>query len=128
MNFSRRDFVKLGGIAAVTSIGFSSFAFGQKQGDVLLQQTSESFRKLIGTDFYITNKDISTTAKLMNVKDFPNKTDGGESFSMEFQIPLKRVKEDTYQLCNADIGNFDLFLTAGKNGKNRVLLATINRL
>jgi hypothetical protein len=126
MNFSRRDFVKLGGIAAVTSLGFSSLAFGQKQGDILLQQTSESFRQLIGTEFYITGGDISTPATLKNVEDFPNKPDNGESFSLEFQIPLKHSKEDTYRVWHSDLGNFDLFLTEGRNGKSPVLFATIN--
>jgi hypothetical protein len=127
MNFSRRDFVKLGGIAAVTSLGLSTFAFGQKQdSDILSQQTSDSLRQLIGTEFYFTSDNISTTATLTNIKDFPKKTLNGQSFSMEFQIPLKRIKEDNYRVWHADLGNFELYCTAGKNGKSPTLLATIN--
>jgi hypothetical protein len=128
MNFSRRDFVKLGGIAAVASLGLSSFAFGQTQGDVLSQQTSESLRPLIGTEFYFTSGNISTAATLTNIKDFPHKTPDGQSFSMEFQIPLKRINEDNYRVWHTDLGNFELYCTAGKNGKSRTLLATITRL
>jgi hypothetical protein len=125
MNFSRRDFVKLSGIAAVTSLGLSSFAFGQTQGDVLSQQTSESLRRLIGTEFYFTTDNISTTAILTNIKDFPHKTENGESFSMEFEIPLKRINEAGYRVWHADLGDFELYCTAGKS---RTLLATINRI
>lgn len=128
MNFSRRDFVKLGGIAAVTTLGFSSFALAQTQNDVLSQQTSDSLRKLIDTEFYFTSDTISTAAILTDIKDFPNKTPDGQSFSMEFQVPLKRINEDTYRIWHADLGNFELYCSAGKNGKNRTLSATITRL
>jgi hypothetical protein len=128
MNFSRRDFIKLGGIAAVTSLGFSSFALAQTQGDALSQQTSESLRRLIGSEFYFTNDNISTTAILTNVKDFPKKTRNGQSFSMEFQVPLKRINEDAYRIWHTDLGNFELYCVAGKNGKSRTLLATITRI
>jgi hypothetical protein len=125
MNFSRRDFVKLGGIAAVASLGFLSSAFGQTTDDVLIQQTAESFRRRIGTEFYMTSNDVSTVATLTDIKDFPHKTDNGESFLMEFEIPLTPKKEDIYRVWHPDLGNFDLFLT---KGENRTLLATINRL
>jgi hypothetical protein len=126
MNFSRRDFVKMGGITAIASLGFSSFAFGQTQDNVLSQQTSESLRRLIGTEFYFTSDNTSTTAILTNIKDFPKKTLNGQSFSMEFQIPLKRINEDNYRVWHTDLGNFELYCTAGKNGKSRTLLATIS--
>ncbi len=128
MNFSRRDFIKLGGIAAVTTVGFSSFALAQKQFDVLSEQTSDSLRQLIGTEFYFTTDNISTTVTLTNIKDFPDKTLGGQSFSMEFQVPLKSVKDDAYRIWHADLGNFDLYCVAGKNRKSRTLLATITRI
>ncbi len=128
MNFSRRDFVKLGGIAAVTTLGLSSFAFGQTQNEVLSEQTSESLRRLIGTEFYFTSDFVSTAAILTNIKDFPNKTRDGQSFSMEFNVPLKRINDDCYHVWHADLGNFDLYCVAGKNGKSRTLLATITRL
>jgi hypothetical protein len=128
MNFSRRDFVKLGGIAAVTSLGFSSIALGQTQNDILLQQTSDSFRKLIGTEFYFSNGDISTAATLNEVKDFPNKTVDGESFSIQFQTLLKHPQEGTYSAWHSDLGSFDLFLTEARDGKKTNLIATINRL
>jgi hypothetical protein len=127
MNFSRRDFIKLGGIAVITSSGLSSFAFGQTQNDVLSQQTSDSLRQLIGTEFYFTNDSISTVAILTNIKDFKHKTTDGQSFSMEFQVPLKQINEDGYRVWHTDLGNFELYCTAGKNGKSRTLLATVNR-
>jgi hypothetical protein len=126
MNFSRRDFVKMGGIAAVASLGISSLAFGKEQNDILFQQTSESLRQWIGTEFYITSDNTSTTATLTDIKDFPKKTPDGQSFSMEFQVPLKEIKEDNYRIWHADLGNFELYCTDGKNGKSRTLLATIS--
>jgi hypothetical protein len=128
MNFSRRDFVKMGGITAIASLGFSSFAFGQTQSDVLSVQTPESLRPLIGTQFYFTSDNISTSAILTNIKDFPKKTANGQSFSMEFNVRLKRINDDCYRVWHTELGNFELYCTAGKNGKSRTLLATITRL
>lgn len=128
MNFSRRNFVKLGGIAALASLGFSGLAFGKEQNDILFQQTSESLRQWIGTEFYFTSDNTSTAATLTNIKDFPKKTPGGESFSMEFQVPLKQINEDNYRIWHTELGNFELYCTNGKNGRNRTLLATINRI
>jgi hypothetical protein len=127
MNFSRRDFVKMSGIAALTSIGLTSSVFS-KSADALEFQTSRTFSQLIDSDFYISGNDVLTTAKLIDVKDFPNISSNGECFSMEFETPLKYPKEDTYQVFHPDLGNFELFMNEGKNGEKRVLLATINRL
>ncbi len=98
MKFSRRDFVKIGGIAAITSIGLSSSAFS-KSADNLEFQTSNDFSKLIDTNFFISNNNVSITAN-----------------------------EDTYQVFHPELGKFDLFLAEGRNGKKRVLLATVNRI
>ena len=128
MNFSRRNFVKLGGIAAIASLGLSNFAFGKTGSNLLATQTADDFRNLIGTEFYVTSNDLSTVATLVGVKDFPNKPINGESFSLEFQIPLRSSKEGFYQIQHSDLGNFELFMTAAKNGKNRVLIATITKI
>ena len=93
MNFSRRDFVKLGGTAAVASLGFSSLAFGKTKDDVLANLTSDSFQRLIGSEFYVTGNNLSTAATLTRVKDFPNKPANGESFSLEFQTSVKNPRE-----------------------------------
>ncbi len=128
MNFSRRNFVKLGGIAAIASLGLSNFAYGKTASDVLANQTADDFRKLIGTEFYLANNDISTVATLVGVKDFQHKPINGESFSLEFQVPPENSKEDIYQIQHSELGNFELFMTASKNGKNQVLIATITRI
>ncbi len=119
--------MKMSGIAALASIGLSGSAFSKSSENVELQ-SAERFSQLIDTDFYLSNKDISTPAKLANIKTFPNNSSNGECFSMEFQTPLKFPRENTYQVFHPELGNFDLFLTEGRNGKKRVLLATVNRL
>jgi hypothetical protein len=128
MNFSRRNFIKLSGIASLTSLGLSQSTFGQSQNPILLNQSSEIFRNLIGSDFFFSSNEFSTTAILAKVTDFPNKTKDGECFSLEFHVRNKRAKEATYQVFQADLGNFELFVTDGRNGKNQILLATINYL
>jgi hypothetical protein len=80
---------------------------------------------MIGSDFYFSNDDLSTNATLINIKDFPKNTNTVQSFSMEFQIPQKRIKEGTYRVWHSELGNFELFCTEARNGKIRTLLATI---
>ena len=128
MNFSRRSFVKLGGAAAVASFGFSGLAFGQTKDDVLTKMTSGSFQRLTGSKFYITGNNISAPATLINVKDFPNKPDKGESYSLEFQVSVRNLREGIYQVWHPELGNFDLFMTGGKSGKRSFLIATITRI
>jgi len=128
MKFTRRDFVKLSGFAAVASIGFSGSAFGKTTNDVLSIQTAENFRRLIGTEFYIWRDDFTASATLTKVEDFPKPVRGGECFSMSFETRLKNAEQGTYNIFHPTLGNFELFLTEGRNGKRCVFLATVNRL
>ena len=96
MNYSRRNFVKLGGIAAIASLGLPNLTFGQKAKDFFAVQTTESLQQFIGAEFYIASDDVSTVVTLTAVKDFPHKTKTGKCFSMEFHVFLKCIKDDSY--------------------------------
>ncbi len=128
MKFSRRNFIKLGGISALAAQGFSGSVFGQTRNSADLLKSSRQISTLVGTDFYIVSDRVQTTVKLMNVKDFPHKTVGGESYTMEFKVPQRLAKEDTYHVWHPQMGNFDLFMTEGRNGRQKTLMAIINRL
>jgi hypothetical protein len=128
MKFTRRDFVKLGGFATIAAFGFSGSAFAGTNDDVLSNQTAESFRQLIGTEFYIRRERSSISARLVKVEDFPNKTKKGECFLLVFETSLKRVEQAIYNLYHPNIGNFELFMSEGLIGRRRTLVATINRL
>ena len=127
MKFTRRDFVKFGG-AAAAAICLPKSIFAAKSEDVLMNQTAQSFRELAGTEFYVWNDDISTSAILKSVEDFPHKTATGECFSMTFEIRLKRAQEGIYNMFHPKIGNFELFMTEGTGGKRASLIATVNRI
>jgi hypothetical protein len=128
MNFTRRDFLKLSGLASVAWFGFSGSVFAKSQNDVLDDQTADTFRQLIGSEFYIYNDNISTNVTLIEVKDFPSVTKKGECFLLVFKTPLEETEQATYTLFHPTLGNFELMMTKGKIKKNSVLVATINRI
>ncbi len=129
MKFTRRNFVKFGGAAVFAALGFSDTIFAKTRNDsVLANQTAESFRQLIGTEFYIWCDDFSTSAKLGRIQDFPKQTKGGESFSMFFETSLKRAEQATYNVFHPSLGNFELLLTEGRSENRCLLVATVNRI
>lgn len=129
MDFTRRDFVKFGGFAAIAVLGFSDSAFAANDGNTLANQTSESFRQLIGTEFYVWNESLSkTSVRMSQVQDFPNRTPDGECFSIVFETHLREIKQATYNVFHPSIGEFELFMTEGKIGNQCALIATINRI
>jgi hypothetical protein len=128
MKFTRRDFVKLGGFATIAAFGFSGSALAGTNDDVLSNQTAESFRQLIGTEFYIRRERVSGSARLVRVEDFPDKTEKGESFFLVFETSLKRVEQAIYSLYHPTIGKFELFMSEGQTDRRRTLVATINRI
>lgn len=128
MKFTRRDFVKFGGMSAAAAIILPKFVLASNGGDLLINQSAQSFKDLIGSEFYVWNEGVSTSAILKNVEDFPNKTEKGESFSMVFETRLRYAKQATYNMFHPRIGNFELFMSEGRSGKRASLVATINRI
>ena len=128
MKFTRRDFVKFGGMSAAAAILLPKFAFASNGGDLLMNQSAQSFKDLIGSEFYVWNEGVSTSAILKSVEDFPHKTEKGECFSMVFETRLRKTKQATYNMFHQRIGNFELFMSEGRSGKRASFVATINRI
>ena len=128
MKFTRRDFVKFSGMTAAAAIFLPKSVFASNGGDLLMRQTAQSFKDLIGSEFYIWNEGVSTSAILKSVEDFPHKSEKGECFSMVFETRFRQTKQATYNMFHRQIGNFELFMTEGSGGKRASLVATINRI
>jgi len=128
MKFSRRDFVKFGGLSAIATLGFSGSTFALFGDEVLSAQSAESFQALVGTDFYFTREGASMWGRLAKVENFAAASKTGQCYSMVFEFPRKTAEEATYSLFHPKIGNFELFLTEGHVGKRSALIAIINRL
>lgn len=128
MKFTRRKFIKLGGIAAITTIGLSNNSFSFSFEDQLASLSLENFQQLIGEQFIILNEVNSYSATLVNVKDFATNQKHGVCFSMEFSVDSKNLRQSTYDVFHPNIGNFQLFMTEGKRGKAKTLIAIINRI
>ncbi len=128
MKFTRRDFVRLSGMAALAGFGLSGAAFARTDGDALAAQTADSFRNLIGSEFYFYNEKGSAPATLVEIRDYPVATKRGESFSLFFETEIERPEQMTYRVYHPKIGNFELFMTEGRNEKRPLLIAAINRL
>ena len=128
MKFTRRDFVKFGGMTAAAAILFPKSVFAANGDDLLMNQTAQSFKDLIGSEFYVWNEGVSTSAILKSVENFPHKAEKGECFSMTFETRLKRSKQGTFNMFHQRIGNFELFMTEGRSEKRASLVAVINRI
>lgn len=129
MKITRRNFVKASGIAAFAALSLPNTGFGQTAGnDVLASQSAESFRNLVGSEFYISGENLSTPAILTEMRDFPAETKTGECFSLIFEVRARRTQQATYNVFHPNIGNFELFMTEGKSGKRGALVAVINRI
>lgn len=129
MKFTRRNFVKLGGFAVLAGITLPNSAFGQiSENNILANLTTESFRDLVGSEFYVLSENLSTPSILVKVQDFPAATETGECFALTFAVKAKRIKQATYRVFHPELGNFELFMTEGKSGRSNALIALINRI
>lgn len=129
MKLTRRDFVKVGGSAALAVFGLSTTSFAFLKNTAIENHSSNSFRNLIGEKFSISGSEASAVAKLVKVQDFPYKTKGGECYSMMFEMPSDDFVQDTYEMFHPSIGKFELLSVPGK-GENdsSLLISVINRL
>ena len=145
MRFSRRHFIKLGGATAIGILGSGNFAFGQNEAsfynrlpaealaDPLFGYTADSFRRHLGTSFYMTGESEAVNAMLTAVTSsaFKNRAvrnRKAECFTLSFVLPSD-APQTTYKVFHSQLGTFDLFLVPGKNDKDESLLhAVINRI
>lgn len=149
MKFSRRNFIKTGGLTAVGLVGlaispeqiFGANASGAFQTDALYSQNEASFRELIGTKFTIYSDNFAADAQLETVKNFsvqPSKKTNrrtafgksrAECFSLAFILTTENLQQDVYKVFHPAIGHFDLLLVPSVSEKGApALTAVINRI
>lgn len=151
MKFSRRNFIKTGGLTAVGLVGlaisperiFGADASGAFQTDALYSQNEASFRELIGTKFTIYSDDFAADAQLETVKNFSAQSSKkpdqrtafgnsrAECFSLAFVLAAmaENLRQDVYKIFHPAIGHFDLLLVPSVSEKGATALtAVINRI
>ncbi len=128
MNFSRRNFVRLGGIAAVTGIGLANQTLSLASDRVLASQTCAGFQKHIRSQFQLSDDSSHFFATLTDIKEHPAVSTDGECFSLEFSVDAKQVNQATYDVYHPQFGDFQLFMTEGQTKKTPTLIAIFNRI
>jgi hypothetical protein len=131
MKYSRRDVIKLGGLAAISSLGLSGRIIGMPQwaqSDLLSSLGIHTFQPLIGTNFYVSAGKFYETVTLVSVKELSRITINGECFLLDFEIDSADAKQAVYQIFHPQIGNFEMLLVPGKDSGRNVITATINRI
>lgn len=156
MVLSRRDFVRLGSLCAISaiSLGFANGAMGQQrrvpqenthpgfpvpieaQRDPLFFMTRQTFTQYLETRFVIDpgyTFPIETT--LIDVKDTrtasaqKKNASGQDCFLLTFRVEGdKSVKQGTYQVRHDALGTFELFVVPSEDRDGRKYFeAVINR-
>lgn len=142
MNYSRRDFIKLGSLVGFGTGLFSALTSntaGQNLvspsskffNNALSLQNSDSFQKLIGTEFAIYTETSAFTSILSEVKmsKTAKRKSGGECFSLIFELPSDDFGQNTYEMFHPSIGMFKLLLVPGQSDTGKALfIAVINRI
>ena len=131
MKYSRRDVIKLGSMAAVSSLGLSSTIMGEAQrgrSDLLASLGARSFQPLVGTNFYISGGKFYETLTLVSVNELSPITKNGECFLLDFEVDSADAKQAVYQIFHPQLGNFEMLLVPGRNSGRHIITATINRI
>jgi hypothetical protein len=131
MKYTRRNFIKLGGVALGALPVLSNFGFGRVQTNAPAWHSAELFEKLIGSEFTIYSGNSAESAILTGVRSYktPDEKPGGECFSLEFELTSDDYEQNTYEMFHPSPGGFELFLVPGKRIKNESsLIAVINRI
>ena len=135
---SRRDFLKLGGLAFIGSLalGTGNIVFGQTEKNKLFPIPSAvyadnafyfthlNFEPLVNTNFEMTKKSQSiVTLRLVEVVNDQLKGNleqgfAGESFMLIFERNGgKALPDKIYDIYHPNLGNFQLFIsTVGRSG------------
>ncbi len=151
MSISRRNFIKLGGAAALVGANFLKpvSAAGQKTDslnalpaevldDPFFYLTADDFKKYAGTEFTLFTETGAITVVLSKVaQEKSAKIDrrakkgsskpGAETFSLSFNLPTEGLTQATYRIQHPSLGEFDLFLVPEADSKS-LLYAVINRI
>lgn len=131
MKYSRRDVIRLGGLAAISSLGLSNRIIARPQrnrSDLLSSLGAQAFQNLVGTGFYLSAEKFYETATLVSVKELGSITKNGECFLLDFEIDSADAKQAVYQIFHPQLGNFEMLLVPGKASGRNIVTATINRI
>lgn len=128
MNFSRRNFIKIGstavaGVVAGSSFDRPIFAWGE------FGQSAGVFKKYVGSEFSLAGETSAIPVVLTEVREISTRgKQTTDCFSLAFRAPLK-FKQDTYALSHPAFGNFHLFLVPGETSNGTAVLhAVFNRI
>lgn len=154
MSISRRKFLHVGAIAAVSAgtplsmtalaatakiskAGLSTSATKAALSNSVNRMTKAQFAAQLKTTFFIRSTGgHELPVQLVELEDrvpgpLQDAADmrGKECFSLAFRGPAKNIKQDTYRIRHAALGEFDLFIGTVKNKKHgRIYEAIINHL
>ncbi len=129
MNYSRRDFMRVGGLALGLIPLFSIPAFGKQDvsDSSSLFQSIETFRDLLGSEFTFYRADSAAIGVLSEVIPFESAKKSSASFSMVFELSREGFPQETYEVFNPAIGKFELFAVPGLSKKGvPLLIAVVN--
>lgn len=145
MKYTRRDFVKLGGLGVGATLFGTEMLYAGVNGNItgdtsaagLLFQSSEKFTALIGSSFIIYKDDGAVNATLVTVKDFnpprpmrrTRQKQISGPYSLAFELPGGGLPQNVYDLFHPATGPFRLLMVPGENtGGQPLLVAVINRI
>jgi len=141
MAISRRNFLQVGAVAAVaagTPVSMRAFASSDKnqkgvssRGIPLMSKAT--FTPLLNTPFQIlpdrkqkVRVELVEVADLTPAKQKRANSAGEECFSLAFRTSsYPRLKQETYRLRHASLGEFDLFIGPVKNEKYGMIYEAI---
>ncbi|MEP6900141.1 MAG: hypothetical protein ABJA66_00240 [Actinomycetota bacterium] len=148
MSFSRREFLKHGGISAIGMgilfsnpqklIGQSLFDKSIVGENLLYSLTPETFKKYIGNEFTFYTEEaayqgtlsevIVPTAK-KQIVSVRRKSKTSTTFFLKFNVQTPNLPQATYKVYEKSLGQFDLLLVPGNPFDDKsVLIATFNRV
>lgn len=141
MSISRRIFIKMASVAAITVgiVGKSALvAFAQDTlqpgaTDPLAYYTQATFTQYINSIFRLHGSrtvDVTLEKVVDTLPATVSRTGGRESFVLHFRGGDAQLPQDTYTVEHPALGNFKLFLVPGGADENgaQSYVATINRL
>jgi hypothetical protein len=140
MKYTRRNFIKFGGLAglAVGTIPvLAKGAFGLNLSTNRHNAISEAFifqnatfQNLVGSDFIVYSDDSAATSVLREVEILdPVRKGSGECFSLSFEMPTNNFSQNTYRMFHPTIGYFELFAVPGLHDNGMTTLtAIVNRI
>jgi hypothetical protein len=135
--YSRRNFLKIGGLFMAGGMTLGGNIFGQSAvqndyfpipttvfSDRITSFTQQTFEPLLNTSFMVVREDsVAVSMRLVeivsddNKKKFLNRV-ANDNFSLIFEVVGRDILEDKiYEISHAELGGFSIFIsTVGRSG------------